>query len=109
MKTGSSIEKEWLRRMNSNNPAVRDDIKEAPLRAAAETGESAIAETKKGNGFKDVAGMDELKQLVTEGFINVLNNRECAQATGGRFRIFQKTHDRLMKFGTLYNKRTKTK
>ena len=82
MKTGSSIEKEWLRRMNSNNPAVRDDIKEAPLRAAAETGESAIAETKKGNGFKDVAGMDELKRLVTEGFINVLNNRECAQAYG---------------------------
>ena len=26
--------------------------------------------------------MDDLKQLVTEGFINVLNNRECAKAFG---------------------------
>ncbi len=37
---------------------------------------------KKARGFDDVAGMEELKRLVTEGFINVLNNRECAEAYG---------------------------
>lgn len=35
---------------------------------------------KAGKGFKDVAGMDDLKHLVTEGFINVIHNRECAKA-----------------------------
>ena len=82
MKTDSSIEREWLRRMNSKNPAVRDDSNEAPLKVAAETAGSAKVESGKGNGFSDVAGMDDLKQLITEGFINVLNNRECAQAYG---------------------------
>ena len=82
MKTDSSIEREWLRRMNSKNPAVRDNSKEAPLKAAVETAESAKPEPQKGNGFSDVAGMDDLKRLITEGFINVLNNRECAQAYG---------------------------
>ena len=41
-------------------------------------------EKKKGNGFSDIAGMSELKQMVTEGFINVLKNRECAEAYGIR-------------------------
>lgn len=33
-------------------------------------------------GFKDLAGMEELKLFVTESFINVLNNPECAEAFG---------------------------
>lgn len=32
-------------------------------------------------GFQEVAGMEELKTLITESFINVLNNREIAQAS----------------------------
>ena len=35
-----------------------------------------------GKGFAAVAGMQSLKQLVTENFINVLRNRECAKVYG---------------------------
>lgn len=35
-------------------------------------------------GFKCVAGMDELKTLFMEGLINVLNNPDCAKAFGVR-------------------------
>ena len=38
----------------------------------------------KGNGLSDIAGMEELKDLVTEGFINVLKNRRQAEAYGIR-------------------------
>ena len=37
---------------------------------------------KVGKGFDDVAGMTQLKELVLEGFINVLKNKECADAYG---------------------------
>lgn len=65
---------------------VAEKMAEVPAR---EVGASAVAasapEVKKvGNGFADVAGMDELKRMVTEGFINVLNHRECAEAYGIR-------------------------
>lgn len=33
-------------------------------------------------GFAAVAGMEHLKQLVTESFINVLRNKECAEVYG---------------------------
>ena len=36
----------------------------------------------KGRGFGDIAGMNELKEFVTEGFINVLKNRKCAEIYG---------------------------
>ncbi len=50
---------------------------------ASETSQSSPKQREKtGNGFRDVAGMEEQKRLVTEGFINVLNNRECATAYG---------------------------
>lgn len=35
-----------------------------------------------GKGFAAVAGMQHLKQLVTENFINVLRNKECAKVYG---------------------------
>jgi transitional endoplasmic reticulum ATPase len=54
---------------------------DAPVRVAATRNENKPKQ-KGGSGFMDVAGMDELKQLVIEGFINVLNNRECAKAFG---------------------------
>lgn len=54
---------------------------DAPVRVAATQNENKPKQ-KGGSGFMDVAGMDELKQLVIEGFINVLNNRECAKAFG---------------------------
>lgn len=33
-------------------------------------------------GFKEIAGMQELKALVTESFINVLKYRRCAEVYG---------------------------
>ena len=63
MNAKTNAEKEWLRKMTNGRVVERP----AP---------------KQRNGFGDVAGMDELKQLVTEGFINVLNNQECAKAYG---------------------------
>jgi transitional endoplasmic reticulum ATPase len=63
MNAKTNAEKEWLRKMTTGR------VVENPT-------------PKSRNGFGDVAGMDELKQLVTEGFINVLNNQECAKAYG---------------------------
>jgi len=71
MKTDPSAEKEWLRKMNKTVPTK-----------AAVNADSVKTESKKTLGFSSLAGMDELKQLVTEGFINVLNNPECAKAYG---------------------------
>lgn len=74
-------EKDWLRRISGQKPTetaekrVKKDAKEA-----VEQKTSSVK--KKGNGFDDVAGMNELKQRVTEGFINVLRNRECAETYG---------------------------
>lgn len=78
-------EKEWLRRLNGNkSPKKEDSFTESENKGSSQ---SPSAQTvakgkakKKVCGFKDVAGMDELKTLVIEGFINVLNNRECAEA-----------------------------
>ena len=79
MKVKTNAEKEWLRKMAGGLPEHKEQ--EAPVRVAASQKEDKPKQ-KGGSGFKDVAGMDELKQLVTEGFINVLNNRECAEAYG---------------------------
>lgn len=80
-------EREWILRMKgkAGKPAA-EKVAEVPAR---EVGASAVAASapvakKVGNGFADVAGMDELKRMVTEGFINVLNHRECAEAYGIR-------------------------
>lgn len=73
-------EKEWLRRMNGNHTEKKEDKDTSKSPSAKQEVKEPVK--KKVYGFKDVAGMDELKQLVTEGFINVLNNRECAEAFG---------------------------
>ena len=74
-------EKEWLHRIRTSQPCQKQEEKKntktTPVRS-----ESKVSSKKKTYGFKDVAGMDELKKFVTEGFINVLNNRECAEAYG---------------------------
>lgn len=77
----TEAEKEWLRRISGQKPA---ETTEEPIkRTAKDTIEhKPSAVKKKGNGFGDIAGMNELKQRVTEGFINVLQNRECAETYG---------------------------
>lgn len=78
MNVKTNAEKEWLRKMEGGIPRHQaEDV--APVRAAAVKKENTPV-THAGSGFQDVAGMDDLKQLVTEGFINVLNNKECAKA-----------------------------
>lgn len=79
MNVKRNAEKEWLRKMAGGQPYHKEQ--EAPVRVAAVQEENKPKQ-KGGSGFKDVAGMDDLKQLVIEGFINVLNNRECAKAFG---------------------------
>ena len=71
----TEAEKDWLRRISRKEPS---DRAEKQVRKVAK---DAVEQThtplkKKGNGFGDVAGMNELKQRVTEGFINVLQNRD---------------------------------
>ena len=80
MNVMTNAEKEWLRKMNGGKP-VRKETEPAPVRAEVAQQESKPVKNE-GRGFRDVAGMDDLKRLVIEGFINVLNNRECAKAFG---------------------------
>ena len=80
MNVKTNAEKEWLRKMNGGMP-MRKETEPAPVRAEVAQKESKPVKNE-GRGFKDVAGMDDLKRLVIEGFINVLNNRECAKTFG---------------------------
>ena len=81
MNVKTSAEKEWLRKLTTGQPTHKEEVK-APQRTAETLPPSMKPSKKSSNGFGDVAGMDELKQMVTEGFINVLNNQECAKAYG---------------------------
>ena len=80
-RNGANSEKEWLRKMTTGRSTLKEEVK-APQRAAEAQAPVKEVSKKSHHGFQDVAGMDELKQLVTEGFINVLNNQECAKAFG---------------------------
>lgn len=74
----SDAEKEWIRR-------IRNMQSDAGATTATTRDAGKKANTKKrarGHGFGDIAGMDELKEFITEGFINVLKNHECAEAYG---------------------------
>jgi len=81
MNVKTSAEKEWLRKLTTGQPKAKEDAK-TPQRVAE--AQPPVKEPRKNgsHGFADVAGMDELKQMVKEGFINVLNNQECAKAFG---------------------------
>lgn len=74
-------EKEWFRQITLNQSG-----KTNPIKASHNTTDTKIKEQRNlkpnKHGFTDIAGMDQLKQLVTESFINILNNRECAAAFG---------------------------
>ena len=80
MNVKTNAEKEWLRKLTTGKPVEKKE-QAAPVKVAVEK-ENKRPERKDAHGFRNVAGMDELKQMVTEGFINVLNNQECAKAFG---------------------------
>ena len=77
----SDAEKDLVRRIGGQASAT---TAERMTRQTPKEGDEQTPNTsrKKGNGFGDVAGMDDLKQRVTDGFINVLQNRKCAELYG---------------------------
>ena len=89
----SENEKEWLRRICGKQPRTEQKENTATAKSQKPRHEEETASEKarkdehkeaktQGNGFKDIAGMNELKELVTESFINVLRNPKCAAAYG---------------------------
>jgi transitional endoplasmic reticulum ATPase len=81
MNTKTNADKEWFRKLTTGGTVEKKEPAAPVRRLTAET-ENVRPNRKDAHGFRDVAGMDSLKQLVTEGFINVLNNQECAKAYG---------------------------
>ena len=81
MNARTNGEKEWLRKMTGKDSCGKEGEKALDKPMGSKEG-AGRAKKDCHHGFEDVAGMDELKQLVTEGFINVLNNQECAKAYG---------------------------
>lgn len=89
-------EKEWVRRLIGNRHETQNKVSghvdntvrsnETKNGSKDNIGTSAggdgteVAAKSEGGGFDDVAGMEGLKQMVTESFINVLKNPECAKA-----------------------------
>lgn len=59
----------------------KTEIKSAPISMTKmkEVEENIDVSTKQGNGFSDVAGMDEIKDLMRKKIINVLQKREQAE------------------------------
>lgn len=76
----TKTEKEWFHNLKAQ--PIKPEEKTAPAQEVEKKPEVKTLPRETGRGFKDVAGMSELKQLVTEGFINVLKNKECAAAYG---------------------------
>lgn len=71
-------DKEWLELITSQ--LSRKKEKKTPQKTEQpKVNAMAIA---KGGGLRDIAGMNELKRLVTESFINVLKNKELAKKFG---------------------------
>lgn len=76
----SEAEKEWLRRICGGQPTT--EPKTATVKETKQ--EPVTKKTNKGRGFGDIAGMNQLKEFITEGFINVLKNPKCAEVYGIR-------------------------
>ena len=63
MNIKTNAEKEWLRKMTGAKP-VQTEVEKMPAAAVAKADDKPITKVTR-NGFKDVAGMDDLKQMVT--------------------------------------------
>lgn len=81
MEKTTSPEKQWLSKMLNGQSHTRPN--ETKAKSEHQTTPSPqLPATKSGLGFAELAGMEDQKRLVQESFINVLNNRELAQAYG---------------------------
>lgn len=76
----SEAEKAWLHRISGGQP--KSEQKTAQKKAKVTEPKPEKKAVSKGHGFCDVAGMGELKRIVTEGFINVLKNPQFAEVYG---------------------------
>lgn len=76
----SEAEKEWLSRICGGQPKIVQ--KDIPVQKPEHN--SVATKPTKGHGLEDIAGMNELKEFVREGFINVLKNQKCAEVYGIR-------------------------
>lgn len=76
-------EKEWLRSLTGKG-TIRTNENKTIAGKSEKSVEEHPRKKESRKGFSDVAGMDELKKFVTDGFINVLNHKECAEAYGIR-------------------------
>lgn len=77
----TKAEREWLQRMGCSVPKKPTES-ETQKDAVKGNDTPQNFPERKGRGFDDVAGMAQLKELVIEGFINVLRNKDCAEAYG---------------------------
>lgn len=78
----SATEKEWLRRISGGKPTTTTE-KQTPKKTEFQPKSHAMQKGL-GHGFADIAGMDSLKQMIKDGFINVLQNRTLADTYGIR-------------------------
>ena len=76
----SDAEKEWFRKISGGHSTISEQRKPTPIN---ETSTKPTTKTvTKGRGFDNIAGMNDLKEFVTEGFINVLKNPKYAEMYG---------------------------
>ena len=80
----TTAEKEWLRRISGGKSAVSQRKPTSDQSSSKPRPKPQPTAKKHGNGFGDIAGMEDLKQRVKEGFINVLQHRDLADAYGIR-------------------------
>lgn len=80
----SEREKEWLHKFIGDDANKSEEEASTPApsqrRRAKESASTKKKSTTKGNGFGDIAGMNELKKFIREEFIDVLKNKESAKA-----------------------------
>lgn len=81
MNTSTSPEKEWLRKIQSIK-TVKSSCEQKKEQSSVSDSYTKLKVKKTKCGFDNVAGMEDLKKLITESFINVLNNQEIAKAYG---------------------------
>lgn len=77
-------DKDWIKQLTSGGVAKTKDPSTETTSTVAATPALDEPSRKIGCGFKDVAGMADLKELVDQALINVLKNPEYAKAFGVR-------------------------
>lgn len=89
----NKTERDWVRRISGrssqdDNPEThgvdktKDESPKTQSKDSVTLPDKTKDETKKGNGFHNVAGMTYLKDFATEAYINVLKYPHCAEAYG---------------------------